>query len=97
MDEELTAAPGSRFYERGDQRRGYGNGTTPRAVTGPLALRMPRGGGFTAAGPGEWASRLVRRTERRRPGVNETVLATHLAGANSRRLRGALRPLLTDV
>ena len=30
----------------------------------------------------------------RLPEVNETVIATYLAGANTRRLRGALRPLL---
>ena len=34
------------------------------------------------------------RYQRRLPEVNEAVLATYLAGGNSRRLRGALRPLL---
>ena len=55
---------------------------------------MPRASLFTATGGPEWASRLVPRYQRRLPEVNETVLATYLAGANSRRLRGALRPLL---
>lgn len=97
VDEELTAALGARPYERGGQRRGYRNGTKPRTVTGPtgpLALRVPRASLFTATGTQEWASRLVPRYERRLPEVNETVLATYLAGANSRRLRSALRPLL---
>jgi len=97
VDEELTAALGARPYERGGQRRGYRNGTKPRTVTGPtgpLALRVPRASLFTATGAQEWTSRLVPRYERRLPEVNETVLATYLAGANSRRLRSALRPLL---
>jgi putative transposase len=97
VDEELTAALGARPYERGGQRRGYRNGMKPRTVTGPtgpLALRVPRASLFTATGAQEWASRLVPRYERRLPEVNETVLATYLAGANSRRLRSALRPLL---
>jgi putative transposase len=97
VDEELTAALGARPYELGGQRRGYRNGTKPRTVTGPtgpLALRVPRASLFTATGAQEWTSRLVPRYERRLPEVNETVLATYLAGANSRRLRSALRPLL---
>jgi transposase-like protein len=97
VDEELTAALGARPYERGGPRRGYRNGTKPRTVTGPtgpLALRVPRASLFTATGAQEWTSRLVPRYERRLPEVNETILATYLAGANSRRLRGALRPLL---
>ncbi len=99
VDEELTAALGARPYERGGQRRGYRNGTKPRTVTGPtgpLALTVPRGSLFTATGSQEWASRLLPRYERRLPEVNETVIATYLAGANTRRLRGALRPLLKE-
>jgi putative transposase len=97
VDEELTVALGTRPYERGGQRRGYRNGTKPRTVTGPtgpLGLQVPRARLFTATGTQEWGSRLVPRYERRLPEVNETVLATYLAGTNSRRLRGALRPLL---
>jgi len=97
VDEELTAALGARPYERGGQRRGYRNGTKPRTVTGPtgpLALTVPRGSLFTPRGFEEWASRLLPRYERRLPEVNQTILATYLAGANGRRLRGALRPLL---
>src|SRR3990172_7249152 len=72
-------------------------GPKPRAVTGPtgpLALTVPRASLFSATGAQEWTSHLLPRYQRRLPEVNETVLATYLAGANSRRLRGALRPLL---
>ena len=97
VDEELTATLGARPYERSGQRCGYRNGTKPRTVTGPtgpLALTVPRASLFTATGSQEWASRLLPRYQRRLPEVNETVIATYLAGANTRRLRGALRPLL---
>jgi putative transposase len=98
VDEELTAALGARRYERGGGRRcGYRNGTKPRTVsgpTGPLALTVPRASLFTPTGASEWASRLLPRYQRRLREVNATVVATYLAGANTRRLRGALGPLL---
>jgi putative transposase len=38
---------------------------------------------------------FVPRYQRRMPEVNEAVIATYLAGGNTRRVRGALHPLLT--
>jgi transposase-like protein len=46
------------------------------------------------AGAKEWTSRIVPRYERRMPDVNEAIVATYLAGGNTRRIRGALQPLL---
>src|SRR5262249_45578558 len=43
----------------------------------------------------EWTSRIVPRYHRRMPEVNEAIVGTYLAGANTRRIRGALQPLLT--
>jgi putative transposase len=97
VDEELTAALGARPYERSGGRGGYRNGTKARTLTGPtgpLALAVPRARLFTPTGRREWASRLLPRYQRRLREVNETVVATYLAGANTRRLRGALGPLL---
>ena len=97
VDEELTAALGARPYERRGGRGGYRNGTKARTLTGPtgpLALAVPRARLFTPTGRREWASRLLPRYQRRLREVNETVVATYLAGANTRRLRGALGPLL---
>jgi transposase-like protein len=37
---------------------------------------------------------VVPRHQRRMPEVNEAVIATYLAGGNTRRIRGALQPLL---
>ena len=95
--EEFARALGAAPYERADGRRGYRNGQKARTLTGPtgpLALRLPRGTVFTAGGPKEWTSTIVPRYQRRMREVNEAVVGTYLAGANTRRLRGALAPLL---
>ena len=42
----------------------------------------------------KWASSIVPRYQRRMREVNEAVIATYLAGGNTRRIRGALKPLL---
>jgi transposase-like protein len=86
VDEELTAALGARPYERGGGRGGYRNGTKARTLTGPtgpLALAVPRARLFTPTGRREWASHLLPRYQRRLREVNETVVATYLAGANT--------------
>ena len=75
----------------------YRHGTKARTLTGPtgpLALGIPRARLFTATGAREWISTLLPRYQRRLREVNEAVVATYLAGGNSRRLRGALAPLL---
>ncbi len=97
VDEELTVALGAGPYERGGGRCGYRNGTKPRTLTGPtgpLALTVPRASLFTPTGLREWASALLPRYQRRLREVNEAVVAIYLAGGNTRRLRGALSPLL---
>src|SRR5437660_2767192 len=76
---------------------GTRNGVKTRTLTGPtgpMALTLPRA---TLAGPGreqEWASSIVPRYQRRMREVNEAVIATYLAGGNTRRIRGALQPPL---
>lgn len=97
VPEELRAALGTSPYERRDVRRGYRNGVRERTLTGPtgpVALTLPRATLFSGAGDvKEWTSRIVPRYQRRIPEVNEAVIATYLAGGNTR-LRGALQPLL---
>jgi putative transposase len=97
VEEELTAALGAPRYSRDVARGGYRNGRRARTLTGPtgpLALTLPRGIMFAASGTREWTSALVPRYQRRMREVNEAVVATYLAGGNTRRLRGALAPLL---
>src|SRR6267143_1630217 len=60
----------------------------------PVALSVPRATLFAVAGAKEWTSAIVPRYQRRMPEVNAAVVATYLAGGNTRRIRGALQPLL---
>ena len=97
VQEELQAALGAIRYERSGARRGYRNGARERTLTGPtgpVALALPRATLFRGAGAQEWTSAIVPRYQRRMPEVNEAVVATYLAGGNTRRIRGALQPLL---
>jgi transposase-like protein len=97
VDEELRAALGTTPYERSEVRRGYRNGIKTRTLTGPtgpVALTVPRATLFRVAGAKEWTSAIIPRYQRRMPEVNEAVVATYLAGGNTRRIRGALQPLL---
>src|SRR5437867_8873518 len=97
VHEELEAALGARPYERNGSRRGYRNGIRERMLTGPtgpVALALPRATLFRGAGAKEWTSTIVPRYQRRMPQVNEAIVATYLAGGNTRRIRSALQPLL---
>jgi transposase-like protein len=97
VQEELAVVLGVELYERSDARGGERNGTKTRTLTGPtgpLELTLPRARLFTPTGKQEWASKLVPRYQRRVREVNESVLAAYLSGANTRRIAGALRPLL---
>jgi len=55
---------------------------------------LPRATLFGGAGAKAWTSTIVPRYQRRMPELNEAVVATYLAGGNTRRIRGALQPLL---
>src|SRR5438876_2992443 len=97
VHEELRAALGTSPYERNGVRRGYRNGAKARMLTGPtgpVALTVPRATLFNVAGAKEWTSTIIPRYQRRMPQVNEADVATYLAGGNTRRIRGALQPLL---
>jgi len=93
LEGELGAAP----YERAKVRHGYRNGTRQRTLsgpTGPLALTVPRATIFAPGGEREWSSKVLPRYQRRLPELNEAIAGAYLAGTNTRRIKGALRPLL---
>jgi len=97
VDEELEHALGAESYARVLSRVGYRNGTRERTLTGPtgpLPITVPRGRIFEERGSREWQSRLLPRYQRRLPEVNEAIAAAYLSGANTRKLKLALRPLL---
>ncbi len=98
LEEELAQALGTGRYERSEERRGYRNGHGTRRITtelGPQTLEVPRGriveeDGSTREFQSEVVPRYARRTRR----VDEAILGAYLAGANTRRIRKALEPLL---
>jgi putative transposase len=79
VEEELAAALGAASSARvGPARQGYRHGTRERTLTTSL-------GPTTVAMP-----RYQRRSER----VDEAILGVYLSGTNTRRIKGALAPLL---
>ena len=85
-------------YARGEARLGYRHGSKVRTITSPVGavtLTIPRArlqAGADAAT--EWQSQVLPAYARRMRQVNEAVLQAYLCGANTRRIRGALKPLL---
>jgi putative transposase len=99
VQEELEVALGAKRGARvGEQRRGYRHGGRERTLTtslGPTSLRVPRARLQRAeGGTEEWNSRVLPRYQRRTHRVDEAILGVYLSGTNSRRLKGALAPLL---
>ncbi len=99
VEEALAAALGAAPSARvGEIRQGYRHGTRERTLTtslGPTSIAMPRArirqdDGRTT----EWCSATVRRYQRRTTRVDEASLGVYLAGGNTRRIKGALAPLL---
>jgi putative transposase len=95
LEAMLGAAPSARV---GVLRQGYRHGTRARTLTtslGPTTFAMPRARVTTPGGDvGEWRSRLVPRYQRRSCRVDEAILGVYLSGTNTRRIKGALAPLL---
>ena len=93
LREVLVAQP----YERSAERQGYRHGRKRRSITtglGAAVIELPRARLIEDGQVREWQSRLIRRYERRAPSVDCALLGAYLAGANGRRIRGALSPLL---
>ncbi len=100
LEEELSFALGAPWYERSDERRGYRNGVEQRSITtttGTRKIQVPRGRVDAQDGSTrEFRSKLLPRYARRTEEVDSAILACYLAGANSRRIRRALAPLLGE-
>jgi len=99
VEAELDAALGAHVSQRvGLQRKGYRHGYRERTLTtstGPTTFAMPRARLHEGAGGShEWQSQTVARYERRSRRVDEAIVGVYLGGANTRRIRGALAPLL---
>jgi putative transposase len=93
LSEVLAALP----YERKGERRGYRNGKRERWIStglGATAIELPRARLTEGGEEKEWQSRLIERYQRRARSVDSALLGCYLSGANGRRIRGALSPLL---
>src|SRR6202521_4946874 len=74
---------------------GAGRERTLTTSLGPTTFAMPRARLVTPAGATEeWRSQLVPRYQRRSAQVDEAMLGVYLSGTNTRRIKGALAPLL---
>jgi transposase-like protein len=101
VEEELSDLLGSARYERSGDRRGYRNGHVQRTVTtevGPREIAIPRARIVDRNGSSsEFRSEILPRYARRTRKVDSTILGVYLAGANTRRIRRALMPLLGEA
>jgi putative transposase len=99
VDEELEAALGAARSQRvGLIRTGYRHGKRLRTLTtslGATTIAMPRARIEDDDGRRrEWRCQMIPRYQRRTERVDEAILGVYLSGTNTRRLRGALSPLL---
>jgi len=93
LSEVLAVMP----YERKGERRGYRNGKRERWVStglGATVIELPRARLGQGEQEKEWQSNLIERYQRRARSVDSALLGCYLSGANGRRIRGALSPLL---
>src|SRR5229473_8203624 len=99
VDEELKGALGAAPSQRvGSVRAGYRHGKRLRTLTtslGATTIAMPRARIKDDHGRRrEWRSQIIPRYQRRTARVDEAILGVYLSGGNTRRLKGALAPLL---
>jgi len=99
VEEELESTLGAARSQRlGAARTGYRHGARERQLTtslGKTTIMLPRARLKSAQGAeSEWHSRIIPRYQRRTERVDGALLGAYLSGINTRRLRGALSPLL---
>lgn len=96
--EEVEYALGADRHERVEQRRGYRHGhLPPRRIStshGVVEVTVPRARMFTATGTEEYQSQLIPRYVHRSSRVDAALLTCYLTGANTRKVKLALAPLL---
>src|SRR5262245_10960518 len=94
---ELAEVLAAGSDERCEGRRGYRNGKRTRSIStglGATVIELPRARIMEGERKKEWQSGLIGRYQRRSGSVDQALLGCYLSGANGRRIRGALSPLL---
>lgn len=101
LHEEVEEALGAGRSQRVPGRGGYRHGRKSRGLTlraGTVKLEVPRARLVDSAGEErEWRSQLLPRYRRSSPEVEQAVVGMYLSGGNTRRIRGALQPLLSGA
>lgn len=101
LEAELAEVLGCERHERTEEREGYRNGKGARQLTtelGSVTVRVPRGRVRQSDGTTrEFRSRALPRYARRTRTVDAAILGVYLSGANTRRIRKALEPLLGEA
>lgn len=101
LHEEVEEALGARRSQRTAGRCGYRHGKKVRGLalrSGAVKLGVPRARWVNCEGEErEWRSQLLPRYRRSSPEVEQAVLGVYLSGGNTRRIRGALQPLLSGA
>jgi len=101
LHEEVEEALGAGRSQRVPERGGYRHGRKSRRLTlraGTVQLEVPRARLVDPQGEErEWRSQLLPRYRRSSPEVEQAVVGMYLSGGNTRRIRGALRPLLSGA
>lgn len=96
LGEEVDAYLGRGVYERGGGHRGYRNGSSPRRLTlgsGTIDLAMPRVRDIPE-GQAPFASKIVRRYQRRSEAIDRTFMQLFIEGLATRDFEPALRLLM---
>ena len=104
LQEELASVLHAARYARQEEgtRRGYRHAARERVLAtsvGPTAVTVPRARLFDAAGTPtvEWQSTVLPRYQRRTRAIDQSLIGAYLAGTNTRRIKGALAPLLATA
>ncbi len=97
---EIDDALGVDRYAR-EVRGGYRHGSRERTLStsfGPAELLLPRARVFDGdGGTREFKSNVIPRYARRTAEVDQSIVLGYLSGANTRRIRRALAPMLKDA
>jgi len=98
LNEEVEAYLGRSRYQREGTFRGYRNGTTPRRLTlgsGTVTLDQPRVRD-TPADQERFASKIIRKYQRRSDTIDETFMKLFIEGLATRDFEPALRLLMGE-
>ena len=101
IEEEVTQMLGTESYGRVKDRMGYRHGYKSRTICtsfGEAKVDFPRarlvkGGGSSQ----EWQSKMLPKYHRRTKAIDDTIISVYLSGANTRRIKRALYPLLKEA